>query len=310
MRHFFQGLIVIVCIVLGVAWIKNPSGPYEPIIVTLGMIGAAIDFFRQGKAKSVVSSGNRAADGLALLEKKSEQVTPSSLVDFPRFVWSSTAHFFSDRFASAFPGIRVNTWYQGQDAVTKFSQLLRSPLTFKTQGNAFTSPIWWYGRGNLQIESFSQIDERIVLMNYEELKISRLAAIYSNNYKKLWVYVETEPLPATGLYPNTAEYLAKAISNGEVYSEEYALVDEKKKITRAEYDDGFINSSGSVIDIRGRSHLRVRYLTANNFLLASHESDINNTRFDDALESLLDAVLKNPNCFASLVRCIERLHNK
>jgi hypothetical protein len=72
--------------------------------------------------------------------------------------------------------------------------LLDGPLVFSLQGSQYTTPIWWFGRGNNQIETFKQIDKTTALINIMELKLGRIAAVYSTSYKRLFVYLEAKPM--------------------------------------------------------------------------------------------------------------------
>lgn len=225
----------------------------------------------------------------------------------PTYTWASTSAFFAERFGSAFPGIRTTTWFNGQEAVERLALLLKHPRTFKNKDRGETSPIWWFGRGNLQIETFRQLDLLTVLINWDEYKVSRIAAVYSTSYRRLWVYVETEPMAPTGLYPNTPRYLEEAKKEGRIYAEEYAIFNDQYKITRAEYDDGHASIGGKITEISGKSELRIRHLTPYNFVICPHDSPINNMNFDQDLERLLDQTLLNPSSFEKLAKCVENL---
>ena len=225
----------------------------------------------------------------------------------PPYTWTSTSAFFYERFGGAFPGIRSTTWFNGQEAVERLALLLKSPLTFKNSDFGETSPIWWFGRGNLQIEEFRQVDARTVIINFDEYRISRMAAVYSTSYRRLWVYVETEPMSPIGLYPNTQRNLEQASVKGEPYAEEYAIFASQHKITRAEYDDGSAKIGGKIVSTIGDSELRVRHLTPYNFVICSHDSPINNMQFDDDLRQFLDQALVDPSIFQKYADLISRL---
>ena len=62
-------------------------------------------------------------------------------------------------------------------------------------------------------------------------------------------------------------------------------------VTRAEHDDGAAYIDGQLVDIRQRNELRVRFLTPYNFIIAAHDSPINNQDFDARIVELLNALL-------------------
>ena len=306
MRKLIEGVLLLVSLVLAVKWELNPAGPYEPLIALAGIVIAGIDFlvriFAKGPPLEVAPIEQR---------RPTEQRPTVELVttgpELPTYSWSSDSEFFAERFQSAFPGVRETTWFNGQEAVERLAHLLKPPLIFKTSDNGERRPIWWVGRGNLHIASFKQLDGKTVLVNCKEYKISRLAAVYSSSYKRLWVYVETEPMPATGLYANTPQHLAKAQREGETYAEEYAIYAGRHKVTRAEYDDGHALIFGKLTEIYRDCELRVRQLTPYNFAICPHDSPINNLQFDGEHVSLLDDALKDPNGFQVLEARIREL---
>jgi hypothetical protein len=117
-------------------------------------------------------------------------------------------------------------------------------------------------------------------------------------------------MPPTGLYRSTHEQIAE-VERGEgdfsYYWEEYGLVDGQYLITRAQLDDGAAEIDGRVQDIRGRNELRSRYVTPFNFVVAAHDSPINNPQFDQRLEEILDSMLKGQDRLEELMQAVLRL---
>jgi hypothetical protein len=206
--------------------------------------------------------------------------------------------FFHKRFSSAFPGVRGIAWFNGKEAVDRLMILLKPPLDFKDG-----SPIWWWRSGDLQIERFDRIDENTVLMDYQELRIRRIAAVNSGAYYQSFVYVEVEPENPTGLYNidinSDIEYWG--------YSrEEYGLF-EGKPISRAEYDDGAAVIDGKPVDLHGKAELRVRYLTPYNFIIAAQNAPINNGGYDKRRNEVLNEVLTGKLALEHLVDELHKL---
>lgn len=190
--------------------------------------------------------------------------------------------FFHKRFSSAFPGVRGIAWFNGKEAVDRLMILLKPPLDFKD-----SSPIWWWRSGDLQIERFDRLAESHVLMDYQELKIKRIAAVNSGAYYQTFVYVEVEAEMPTGLYnidiSSDVDYWG--------YSREEYAVFEGRPISRAEFDDGATVIDGKPVDLQGKADLRVRYLTPYNFIIAAHSSPINNNSYDKRRNEVLNEVL-------------------
>lgn len=306
MRRKIEGVVLLGSALLAFKWIMDPSGPYEPFLAFIGAAWASLDFFF-GKREDAPSNAPSRFEDVPAQSNSTLTTTKPGTPALPPFTWNSTSDFFADRFANAFPGLRTITWFNGQEAVDRLALLLQSPLTFKSKDYGETSPIWWFGRGNLQVEKFQRIDARTVLINFDEYKVSRLAAIYSTSYRRLWVYVETESMAPTGLYPKTPQNLEAARAKSGTYAEEYAIFDGQHKVTRAEYDDGHANIGGKITPIAGNSELRVRQLRPYNFVLCSHDSPINNINFDSELEAFLDEMLLNPSVFDKYSNLISKL---
>lgn len=116
---------------------------------------------------------------------------------------SHSTPFFHDRMSSAFPGIREITWFENpKEATERLLLLLREPIKFDPVYGEFESrPIWWFRGGSaLYIEKFKKMGRRKVLMNFDQLKIKRIAAYHSASYYKDFVYVEVKGENQTGLY--------------------------------------------------------------------------------------------------------------
>lgn len=221
--------------------------------------------------------------------------------------------FFADRFAQAFPGIEGITWFDDpKDIKERLEILLAQPLDFED----ISSPIWWWRGGNLPIKRMSHLSDSTFLMDFEELNIRKIAAVYSQSYYQNFVYVEAWPMPPTGLYDYTQyvdipkcllwgvipvvfkNWLNKwAISKLAAKSqfgylwEEYGLVENKHLVTRRELDDGAAKIDGKLQSIIGRTKPRTRYLTPYNFLIAAQMSPINNSMFDQELKKMMNGII-------------------
>lgn len=130
--------------------------------------------------------------------------------------------FFSERFAGAFPGVGDIAWFDDRsDIAERLSRLFSHPIKFSN-----TSPIWWWRDGNNSIDRFENVGDGIFLMNRDELRISKIAAVYGNAYYQSFVYIEVDAMELTGLYPSTIQRVAQArVGHDRAYFyEEYGLV--------------------------------------------------------------------------------------
>ncbi len=193
--------------------------------------------------------------------------------------------FFSKRFGSAFPGVRGVEWFkEPKAAVDRLGLLLKDPIVFKNH-----TPIWWWRSGDLHIDNFRRIDDSTVIMDFEELNIEEIAAINPGSYYQCFVYVKVAPSEPSGLYDYS--YIEESVNYWGYAREEFAIYKDKF-ITRAEYDDNAAVIDGSPVDLNGEAELRVRYLTPYNFIIAPHNSPINNSGFDKKRDEILNEMLQ------------------
>ena len=248
------------------------------------------------------------ADQMILAEVLFEQARESVLADRNRA--AAQRRFspvkFVERFGQSFPGVRGIQWFDSEeDVVERLTTLLSPPL--------LNSAIWWWRDGNNQIEEFTHKGGRNFLMDVYELNIRRIAAVNNSRYDREFVYVELNAMEPTGLYSTTADRIAEVKSgtgDWSYYWEEYGLVDPGHQITRAEYDDGAAKINGKLHKLGDKAHLRVRYVTPYNFLIAPQESPINDPNFDEQLTKYLDALLLKEGELELLSGAIQKLRKR
>jgi hypothetical protein len=211
--------------------------------------------------------------------------------------------FFSNRFAQAFPGVRGIEWFKQPVAAERLSLLLKQPLTFK--GDDYTSwhPIWFWGRGNMHITSFTVESDDMVLLDSDELIIDEIAAVNPGADYRKFVYIRTRAARPSPVFDGDIDdQLAwRGYANEELgfYKGRY--------ITRAEFDDGAAVIDGRPVDVRGDVELRIRYLTPYNFLIAAQFSPLNNAEIDHQITDLLNGILRGEQTLAGLTKLVSVL---
>ena len=222
------------------------------------------------------------------------EAKPAATNAAPKKPSTNGAHstvIFAERFVSAFPGIRGIEWFDDDKAIRmRLARLLAEPLEFED-----STPIWWSrGGSNLHISHYEERDG-FVMINFDEMKVRRVAAVSRGSYKYNFVYVEVGPLPPVGIYEKTPERIAE-VERGDspfpYYWEEYAIVDGEHLINRSVYDDGNALIRGELQSIAGRAQLRGRFVTPYNFIIAAGGTSIFNVDYDQQLEEHLNAMLK------------------
>ena len=214
--------------------------------------------------------------------------------------------FFSRRIAGAFPGMRdvkeITGWYS---IYRGLNRLLAEPIQFKRSVNdAVTDPIWMFERGSaIDIDRFKWLGGRKYLIGGDEVKIKRIIVFNSHaRYYGQYVYVETEAMKQTGLYPllTKVELEQRSQAMGGYWAEEYGLYYMLGiipiKVTRQEYDDGHATICGKVCKLNHKHlELRSRYVTPFNFIMAAKGSSFNCQDFERTSEEMLNAML-NRSC--------------
>ncbi|WP_417594762.1 hypothetical protein [Oceanospirillum sp.] len=236
-------------------------------------------------------------------ENDSNYVSGTELEFLPA---DQSAAFFAKRFSSAFPGIRTITWYSGKEAIDRLSILLRHPLNFRSQ-NGYTTPIWWWRNGNLQISEFKVLSRKRVLLDRMELRIKSIAAVPGSDYYRSFVYVDAHPEPPVFPKEWNEARKAEAVELFGYAHEEYGLYRKKFCVSRSEYDDGAATIKGKVFQLGDDVELRERYITSFNLVIAPHLSPINNTDFDSELRSVLNGILHEGRSLEELAARVDKL---
>jgi diguanylate cyclase (GGDEF)-like protein len=227
----------------------------------------------------------------------------------PTFTASNDCSFFAERFAGAFPGVRGIAWFSGDEAVRRLMLLLKQPLTFSSSNGGEITPIWWLRFDNNAISHFEVLTNTSVLIDHKEMDIKRICAVHSNDYKKLFVYLEADPLPPTGLYPRSEAEFNDALNSLGYVWEEYGLFRSTHLANRAEYDDNSTVINGVVVSMNGECLLRTRYISKYNLVICANQSPINDQNFDNHLEGYLNRMLRGEDCISELRDEVKRLRN-
>lgn len=215
--------------------------------------------------------------------------------------------FFDYRVGKGFPGLReVKEFNNPKECVDRLEILLRNPLNRNKKN--MTDPIWWLRwSSNNEISSFERLDSERFLVDGKQLKVKKIVVYSSLAYYKKFVYVETSPEEATGLYEEMAQeqidYWVEQIGS---YYEEYAIFN-GHLITRAEYDDGAAVIDGKVIDIENQACIRTRYLTPYNFIICAKWNPLNEAKHDSDVQKILYGILKGTHTIYDLVDYTEKL---
>ena len=220
---------------------------------------------------------------------------------------------FNYRMSSAFPGVRNLEWFtDSKIALGRLSIVLKSPLKFNNLNREFTSqPIWIYrGYSAFPIEEFEIIDKRKAKCRimFDEILIDKIAIYHGDSYYRDFIYIETKPDKPTGLYYKNLEEIKECIERIGYCREEFAI-SKNRFVSREDYDDGATIIKGKPVELV-EPKLRTRYLSRYNFIIAPHNSPINNRDFDYYSNNLYNEILQGKFSFTDLFKTIIKLPKK
>lgn len=299
--HQLKFILRVCAVIAIILWIRNPDSHIEPIVAALTLL---LSFLPDHKSETAESTPTELPAENQTIVKKATPLTKQEQLE-TGFPYASSSAFFELRFASAFPGLRSPKWFFGPDAVQRLSLLLQEPLVFHLTDSR-REPIWWFRNGNSSITQFEKKSSHEVLLDYQELKIEKIYAAYTRDYKRLFVYVQCLPSPSTGLYDVTPTERTEYLEQFGYLWEEYGLY-KGHMVTRAEYDDNAAVIMGAPTSLNGQSELRIRYTTPYNFVICAQDNPLNNLEFDAQLERFLNRSLNEDGVVVELQNAIVRL---
>ena len=193
---------------------------------------------------------------------------------------SQSLALFDGRFRKAFEGLRDRGWiYRGSDGLLAF---MKTPL-----GPGNRTPIWWWrGRGRSQgILRFEPVvrapppsgenpsgEADKILMNNQEFIVDEWAACHMGGPELHFIYVATKPcLPVGDHY---SRQLVRGLDGGDYFVEQFGLVNNRDKITKAQFEDRSALDAEDPRKIGINSELRVQFITSYNFLIIPQGSHI------------------------------------
>jgi hypothetical protein len=218
-------------------------------------------------------------------------------------------NFFYNRLVKAFPGIRELTIMSNPpEIIERLKVFFKRPLIFKSSSeNARLDPIWWFrGRSNMYIYEFEKLADNKILLNVDELIISKIAVYNSSAVYRSFIYVETEADIQTGVNKISQKEIEEHGRKGEDYTEEFGVIEGKTFIKREEYDDGAAVIEGKLVDAEN-AVLRVRHLTPFNFVITCGSSPINSNLFDTQSKEIFNGILLKTHTIKDLVTLVEDL---
>ena len=147
----------------------------------------------------------------------------------------------------------------------------------------FKNHLWWHtGTTNLSTE-FKKISNTNWIMGkdkaYDEIKIKSVWINNHSGYYNDWILINTEAMPSFNVY------------EGEFDREEVGLVDGKYYITRTEYDNGYAEIDGEIIDLSGHTvEIRVREMVPTSYFIGTEYNCILQYGNDEAVSNLIKLI--------------------
>ncbi len=285
-----------------------------------------VDLFDDDGYEMLMRALRARADKIGVYIKSDELIKSETLPFSPATTvvdglnWKSVSHseIFYARLCDAFPGVRENEKFNGEEAITRLNVLLRQPLSIDLSSSPLDGqviPFWWLrGRADMYVNGFRHLGTNRVLMDNLELCIEYVVAVRKfSSTDRNFVYVQCLPEKPTGLYKYPENWLKEYMQDrfvkdhGCYFFEEYGLWGDRM-VTRQEYDDGATVANGKPVSISG-AELRLRYITPFNFILCGGDHILlqSGVDVDVELSKLLDEILLEKKTVNDLVAFVDNL---
>jgi hypothetical protein len=235
-------------------------------------------------------------------ESSREACPPEAGADSDTSSYQPPTVFFYNRVAEGFPGKRdLYETRSVEEIAQRLTVVLRQPLVFP---HYFPSlAIFGLRPGMLEIRKFRVLDSERVLVDYWELRPSKLVVYRPEGYWRYFIYLESEADSPTGLYGPVERPIDPY---DEIRgSEEYAVF-KGELITREEYDDSCIFRNGRSLSTEG-AELRHRWLIRTGIVITSRFSPINRNEHDTYRCAIQRSILEGQQSLDELVELFDRL---
>jgi len=219
-----------------------------------------------------------------------------------KLITQESVVFFSQRIGQGFPDVDgLKEFTNTQEIIQRLKAMFDCTLKYdRAIPFATIDPVWWFRDCSAAyIDSFVALNESHILLSENELNIKRVIVYNagSRDYYRDYIYIEAAADQPCGIETHSEQAIQDFVQSRGYYAEEYAVLQPEWDspehiISRKEYDNGAAVIDGSVVPLKGRAKLRVRYLTPFNFIIAAKDSPYNCREFDiksgDYLNRLLN----------------------
>lgn len=152
--------------------------------------------------------------------------------------------------------------------------------------------LWWQqGYSNFMInKNIEKIDDRTWVIDGIEMTIEKVwLYICPNSYDRDYILLKTEPSPDFPIYPKY---------NGERdYRDDYRYVPtsmagffKNQYITGIEHDADYADINGEIVELKGESRLRTRYLGEEYFFIATQYHSVLQTKNDHLVRDIYESL--------------------
>lgn len=145
----------------------------------------------------------------------------------------------------------------------------------------FNNNLWWFdGLRSNPIEDLRQLDDNIWLIDCYETKIKSVWGFIDLNLYTDFLLVNLEKMPSFGIYNNSSyDY------------EEVGLIDNQKYITRNEYDNGYAEINGEIINLSEHNvNIRCRYLVDRSIFISTAYNSANHFDSEESVRDLIEKI--------------------
>jgi len=212
--------------------------------------------------------------------KGSQKLARAFIDPFDRYLYP-----FAEALGSCFPKLGMGVAFT--DDKIRIDRFID-----KLSEHDFDSYLWWTdGEGDMYFK-FTRLSDGAWLMgdgkNGEEVRIKSIWVAKSTSVYADVVLLTMEPMPTFGVYEERKIDLEAYEKLGLTPSEEAALVDDLYYVTRAEFDNGYAEVDGKVIDLKEhKSVVRTRYLDSYSIFIGTSFHNVLQMKSEDSIRAFI-----------------------
>jgi hypothetical protein len=201
--------------------------------------------------------------------------------------WDRYLYPFADALGSMLPKLDTGgvAFIEDKIRINRFVE--------KLSEHDFGYYLWWTdGDGDMHFK-FTRLADGVWLMgdgkNGEEVRVKSIWVAKSASVYGDVVLLNMEAMPPFGIYEERKIDVKEYEKLGIVPSEEAALVDNRYYVTRSEFDNGYAEVAGEIVDLKGHTlAVRTRYLDPYSVFIGTSFHNVLQMNSEDSIRAFMN----------------------